>query len=66
MMNLWDVAILILAVTVMVVNLWNIFLTTKLMTKYEPLLDKSMNLCNKAMDWIAKQYEIDDEEDNEN
>lgn len=62
MMNLWEVALLVVAITVMVVNLWNMFLTTKMLKKYEPLLDKTLTVFDKATDWLLKQYEEDDEE----
>lgn len=62
MTNLWEVAVLIIAVTVMVVNVWNVFLTTKILLKYEPFLDKCMGVANKAMDATAKLFEEEDDE----
>lgn len=64
MTNLWEIAVLILSITVMVVNLWNIYLNTKLLQKFAPFLDKCMDVSDKFMDLALDQFK-EDKEDND-
>lgn len=63
MMNLWEVALIIISVTVMVVNLWNIYFSTKLLKKYEPFLDKCMKVCDAMLDQTIELFKKEDDED---
>lgn len=49
-MNIWELGVLIMAVTFMVINVWNMFITTKLLGKFMPMVDKSVKLFDKMLD----------------
>lgn len=59
-MNLWEVALLIISLTFMIVNTWNVILTTKLLKKYEPIADKSIKVIDKVIDKTIEQFEDDE------
>jgi ABC-type cobalt transport system substrate-binding protein len=46
----WEIALIIMAVTFMVVNLVSLVVQVKLLTKYDGVITKSLKLMEKVMD----------------
>lgn len=60
-MNLWEVALIIIAVTVMVVNIWQMIISTRVLLKTLPLLDKTVKFSDLFMKQMLSSLEEDDD-----
>lgn len=59
-MNLWEVALIIIALTVMIVNIWQMIISTKVLVKTLPLLDKTVKFSDLFMKQMLSTLEEDD------
>lgn len=62
--DIWEIALLLAGITYMMVNLWSIITSTKLLKKLEPLVDKSYKITEKFIDAAIK--DMDESENDEN
>lgn len=53
-MNLWEVALIIIAITFMGYNAWLMFVYTKVLQKLAPSFTKLMICCDECMDAAVK------------
>lgn len=51
---LWQVAVLIVAITFLMVNAVQVIISLKIMTKYSGVLDKSVKVLEKSVDVADK------------
>lgn len=58
---LWEVAVLLVAITFMVVNMWSIILNTMVLKKFAPYMDRMMKVCGKMMEQMEEAFEDEDE-----
>ena len=58
---LWEVAVLLVAITFMAVNIWSIVINTMVLKKFAPLWDRLMKMSDKFMKEI--EDELFDNED---
>lgn len=59
-MAVWELALLIYAMTVMTVNVVSLVITVGLFNKMKPMVTKSMKFMEKMMDKAEKTLEDDD------
>lgn len=53
-MAVWELALLLIGVTVFVANMGNLFITLAMVRKYGPVFDKSVKILDKMMDKSEK------------
>lgn len=58
---LWEVAVLLVAITFMVVNIWSIIINTMVLKKMAPLWERLMKMSDKFMKELEEEM-FDDEE----
>ena len=51
----WELALIIFAITVMIVNVVNVTLQIKLMSKFDRLFSKSVIYAEKWLDWADSE-----------
>lgn len=59
-MKIWELALLLLSVTYLMVNTGYLILMVKTMSKYDGILTKSLNLMEKFIDKASKEIEGDE------
>lgn len=64
-MAIWELALLIISFTVLVVNVFNILLTLAVVGKFSDIFDRSLKLANKLMDKSEKAIDEMFDEDEE-
>lgn len=52
---IWQVALLIVALTFMFVNVWSVILNIKILNKTSPLFDRMLTFSEKWMDQIEEE-----------
>lgn len=60
-MAVWELAILILALTYGFVNVFSMIYMVKLMNKYDGIITRGLKLAEKGLDQLEKQMSEDDE-----
>ena len=58
-MKIWELALLLLSVTYLIVNTGSLILIVKTMSKYDGILTKSLSLMEKFIDKASKEIEDD-------
>lgn len=62
-MAIWELALLIISFTVLVVNMFNVLLTVVFVSKFGKIFDRAMKLTDRLMDQSEKAIdEMFDEE----
>ena len=54
---IWQVALLLVAVTFMIVNLWTIYYNMKMLKKIAPIWDKMMIIADKGISYYEKEVD---------
>ena len=54
---IWQVALLIVALTFMFVNVWSVILNIKILNKTSPLFDRMLTFSEKWMDQMEEDFE---------
>lgn len=59
-MEIWELALLLVAITYMVINTISMLVIVKMMAKYDSVLTKCINYINKMLDKAEKELEEND------
>lgn len=54
---IWQVALLLVALTFMFVNVWSVILNIKILNKTSPLFDRMLTFSEKWMDQMEEDFE---------
>lgn len=57
---LWEVALLLVAITFMVVNIWSVIINTMVLKKMAPFMERMMRISDKAMKQCEELFEDED------
>lgn len=58
---LWEVALVLVAITFMAVNMWSIIVNTMVLKKMSPIIDRMVKFGDKWMELLEKEL-FDDED----
>ena len=62
-MAVWELAILIFAVTYGMVNMISMVYMVKLMNKYDGIISKALKVCERSLDDMYEELTEDDDEE---
>lgn len=59
---LWEVALVIMALTFMIVNIWSVVVNTMMLKKTVPFMDRFMKIADKSLDQLEELFDESDED----
>ena len=59
---LWEVALVIMALTFMIVNIWSVVVNTMMLKKAVPFMDRFMKIADKSLDQLEELFDESDED----
>ena len=59
---LWEVALVIMALTFMIVNIWSVIINTMMLRKTIPFMDRFMKIADKSLNQLEELFDESDED----